>query len=61
MDAEEYRHRARRCLVVARQTASPKERVRAVETAMMWAELAEWAEGNWPEGKQPQQVQPEKI
>jgi hypothetical protein len=60
MDADEYRRRARRCLVVARQTSSPEERARAVDTAMMWVELADWAEGKWPEGKQ-QQVQSEKF
>jgi hypothetical protein len=55
MDAEEYRRRARRCLIVARQTANLEERARAVDTAMMWVELADWAEGKWPEGKQQQQ------
>jgi hypothetical protein len=57
MDADEYRRRARRCLVVARQSANAAERARAVDTAMMWVELADWAEGKWPEGKQQQQVQ----
>jgi hypothetical protein len=62
MNADEYRHRAGRCLVVARQTANPEERARTVDIAMMWMELAEWAEGKWPQGKQQQQqqVQPEK-
>ena len=60
MNAEEYRRRARRCLVLARQTASVKERARTVDTAMMWMELAEWAEGRWPAGKEQQQVRPEK-
>jgi hypothetical protein len=46
--------------MVARQTASPKERARTVDAAMMWMELAEWAEGKWPPGKQQRQVQPEK-
>jgi hypothetical protein len=59
MNADEYRRRAGRCLLVARQTANPEERARTVDTAMMWMELAEWAEGKWPQGKQ-QQVQPEK-
>jgi hypothetical protein len=57
MDAEEYRRRARRCLFVARQTANPEERARAVDTAMMWVELADWAEGKWPEGKLPEDKQ----
>jgi hypothetical protein len=57
MSAEEYRRRARRCLVVARQTACPQERARTIDTAMMWVELAEWAEGNWPPGKE---LRPEK-
>jgi hypothetical protein len=62
MDADEYRRRARRCLVVARQSSSPEERARAVDTAMMWVELADWAEGRWPEGKQQlQQVQSETL
>ena len=61
MDAEEYRRRARRCLIVARQTSSPEERARAVDTATMWVELADWAEGKWPEGKQQQQVQSEAF
>jgi hypothetical protein len=61
MNADEYRRRARRCLVVARQTANPEERARTVDTATMWMELAEWAEGKWPEGKPQQQVQPEKL
>ena len=62
MNADEYRRRARRCLVVARQTACPKERARTVDTAMMWMELAEWAEGNWPEGKpEDRQVQSGKF
>ena len=62
MDADEYRRRARRCLVVGRQSASLEERARAVDTAMMWVELADWAEGRWPEGKQQlQQVQSEKF
>lgn len=60
MDADEYRRRARRCLIVARQTANPEERARTIDTATMWMELAEWAEGKWPQGKQEQQVQPEK-
>lgn len=59
MNADEYRRRAGRCLVVARQTANAEERARTVDTAMMWMELAEWAEGKWPQGKQGQQVQPE--
>jgi hypothetical protein len=61
MNADEYRRRAGRCLVVARQTANPEERARTVDTAMMWMELAEWAEGKWPQGKQGQQVQPESF
>jgi hypothetical protein len=61
MDAEEYRRRARRCLVMARQSANPAERARAVDTAMMWVELADWAEGKWPEGKQQQEVQSETL
>jgi hypothetical protein len=61
MNADEYRHRARRCLVVARQTDNPVERARTVDTATMWMELAEWAEGKWPQVKQQQQVQPEKL
>ena len=62
MDADEYRRRARRCLVMARQSANPAERARAVDTAMMWVELADWAEGKWPEGKQgQQQVQSETL
>ena len=60
MDAEEYRRRARRCLLVARQTVCPRERARTVDTAIMWMELAEWAEGRWPAGREQQQVQPEK-
>ena len=60
MNADEYRRRAGRCLLVARQTANPEERARTVDTAMMWMELAEWAEGKWPQGKQ-QQVQPQKL
>jgi hypothetical protein len=62
MNADEYRRRAGRCLLVARQTANPEERARTVDTAMMWMELAEWAEGKWPQGKQQQQqqVQPEQ-
>jgi hypothetical protein len=60
MNADEYRRRARRCLVVARQTANPEERARTVDTATMWMELAEWAEGKWPQGKQQQQVQPDE-
>jgi hypothetical protein len=47
---------------MARQTAKPEERARAVDTAMMWVELADWAEGKWPECKQQQQqVQSEKF
>jgi hypothetical protein len=46
MNADEYRRRAGRCLLVARQTANPEERARTVDTAMMWMELAEWAEGS---------------
>jgi len=61
MNADEYRRRAGRCLAVARQTANPQERARTVDTAMMWMELAEWAEGKWPQGKQLQQVEPEKL
>jgi hypothetical protein len=61
MDAQEYRRRAKRCLMLARQTANLKERARTVETAMMWLELAEWAEGKWPQGKQQQQVEPEEL
>jgi hypothetical protein len=62
MDADEYRRRARRCLVMARQSANAAERARAVDTAMMWVELADWAEGKWPEGKQQQrQVQSETL
>ena len=61
MNADEYRRRAGRCLVVARQTANPEEKARTVDTALMWMELAEWAEGKWPQGKQRQQVQPEKL
>ena len=62
MDADEYRRRARRCLLMARQSASAAERARAVDTAMMWVELADWAEGKWPEGKQEQQqVQSETL
>ena len=61
MNADEYRRRAGRCLAVARQTANPQERARTVDTAMMWMELAEWAEGKWPQGKQERQVQPEKF
>jgi hypothetical protein len=60
MNADEYRRRARRCLVVARQTANPEERARTIDTATMWMELAEWAEGKWPEGKLLQEGQPEK-
>jgi hypothetical protein len=60
MNADEYRRRAGRCLAVARQTANPQERARTVDTAMMWMELAEWAEGKWPQGKQLQQGEPEK-
>jgi hypothetical protein len=60
MNAEEYRRRARRCLVVARQTACPHERARTIDTAMLWVELAEWAEGNWPPGQEPQTVRPDK-
>jgi hypothetical protein len=60
MNADEYRRRAGRCLVVARQTANPGEKARTVDTALMWMELAEWAEGKWPQGKQQQQVQPEQ-
>ena len=60
MDAQEYRRRAKRCLILARQTASLKERARTVETAMMWMELAEWAEGKWPQDKQQRQVEPEE-
>jgi hypothetical protein len=59
MDAHEYRRRAKRCLILARRAASLKERVRSVETARMWMELAERAEGKWPAGVQ-QQVQTEK-
>ena len=59
MNADEYRRRARRCLVLARQTACHKERARTVDTAMMWMELAEWAEGKWPQGKE-QPVRSEK-
>jgi hypothetical protein len=61
MNADEYRRRARRCLVVARQTTNPEERARTVDTATMWMELAEWAEGKWPEGKQQQQVQQQQV
>ena len=60
MNADEYRRRAGRCLAVARQTANPQERARTVDTAMMWMELAEWAEGKWPQGKQGQQI-PQKF
>jgi hypothetical protein len=60
MNADEYRRRAGRCLVVARQTANPDEKARTVDTALMWMELAEWAEGKWPQGKHQQQVQPEE-
>jgi len=52
MNAEEYRRRARRCLFLARRSASPQERARTIDTAMMWMELAEWAEGRWPPGKE---------
>ena len=60
MDAQEYRRRAKRCLILARQAATLRERARTVETAMMWMELAEWAEGKWPQGKQ-QQVESEEL
>jgi hypothetical protein len=48
MDADKYRHRARRCVFVARHTTCPKERARVVDVAMMWIQLAEWAAGKWP-------------
>jgi hypothetical protein len=40
MTAEEFRRRARRCLILARRTVSPENREALIDVALIWMRLA---------------------
>ena len=50
MDAEQYRRRARRYLIRARQMLNPVNRATMIDMAVIWMRMAEWAkpENRWP-------------
>ena len=60
MEAEEYRRRARRCLIVARQIADYRKRAMYIDMAATWMLFAHRAERRKPIIQQQQQMQPKK-
>jgi len=65
MDAEQYRRRARRYLILARQMISPVNRATMIDMAVIWMRMAEWAkpENRWPTNRilKYEAFQPEHI
>ena len=60
MDAEQYRRRARRYLIRARQMLNPVNRVTMIDMAVIWMRMAEWARpANLVIQQQQQQTQPQ--
>ena len=48
MDAEQYRRRAHRYLIRARQMLNPVNRVTMIDMALIWMRMAEWAKPDSP-------------
>jgi hypothetical protein len=48
MDAEQYRRRALRYLIRARQMLNPVNRVAMIDMALIWMRMAEWAKPDNP-------------
>ena len=59
MDAEQYRRRARRYLIRARQMLNPVNRVTMIDMAVIWMRMAEWARPENLVQHQQQQAQPQ--
>jgi hypothetical protein len=57
MDAEQYRRRARRYLIRARQMLNPVNRVTMIDMAVIWMRMAEWAKPENPVIQRQQQQQ----
>jgi hypothetical protein len=55
MDAEQYRRRAQRYLIRARQMLNPINRVTMIDMALIWMRMAEWAKPDNPVIQQEQQ------
>jgi len=60
MDAEMYRRRASRCLVVAQRISDPHRRAKIIDLAQKWMVFAEQAERQRPVVQQQQQMQPKQ-
>jgi hypothetical protein len=60
MEAEEYRRRAKRCLMLARLELDPTLRAGYIDMAGRWKLFAERAERQAPITQQQQQIQPKK-
>ena len=60
MDAEEYRRKARRCLITARSVSDPQQRAKIIDLVSKWMLFAERVERHKPFVQQQQQIQPKK-